>query len=863
MTAMRFLTDLRERSTNLWERLSTRRQMLEMLELLNGHEKATADLLESPPTACLLPQDGTGQGSDNVLFQRFGLEKKFVRGQGYYLFDAEGARYADFTGAAPFGHDPKTYALEATPGERMPLPGTSRLAIELAQRLLAVAPAGLGHAVFTASAVEAMDLAVALAGHRTGRRGILSAEGQDAERGFDAVPFGDLGALEAALASRPNFFAAFVVEPIQSEAGINLAPAHYLAAASELCHRFGALLIVDEARLCLGRTGTCFACQSEGVTPDILVLGNALTGGVTSIGVCLCTPAVYAQHFDAPQHAGFGPNALALRAALTVIDELNREDRALVKQVRAVGDWLRGELERLKDEFPSLVAAVQGRGLLLGLKLQLDHIAKTQNGLLAVSHEQGTLPNVVLSYLLNAERISITQASGVLRIEPPLTVDTVFCTQLIDALRRLLDALQRGDAGELFAHFIKDAATARGTRANGYRRYDVAEAPVRPRLTRSENQCNRFAYVVHLLSSGDMLRLDPSLERFGDAQLEQFRKRIAGVTKPIPIDKMVVERPDGRFAEGELIVLPYLPAELLALSGKEAVDLVQSAVDLGVARGARVVGLGGFSSIISYGGNALEKAPGVTITSGNSLTAWAAMRSIEAGCAQHDVAMADCTVAILGANGAIGQALSLLFAERAGELILIGNPQNPEASVRKLRRVATGCRKHVTSLAASGRTFTPGSLAAEIVSRPASTNTHDAEIEARMTPTTDFEQCLPKAHIIVTATKSVLPFIASRHLRQGAFVCDVSRPFNILPEVMRRRRDLRRVSGGLMKAPDSSILGYIEERDRPKVLMCCAAETIMLALSGYQSEHLCGRLDINTVEEIGRQAVRFGFSVVD
>jgi len=642
MTAMRFLTDLRERSTNLWDRLSTRSQMLQMLELLNQHEKATADLLERPPAAPVLVAHTSGHIPDNIVLQRFGLEKQFVHAEGYYLFDAEGGRYADFTGAAP---------------------------------------------------------------------------------------------LDQELASREH--------------------------------------------------------------------------------------------------------------------------------VRTVGDWLRQQLEGLKNEFPLLVAGVRGRGLVLQLELQLDHLAKTQSGLLAVSHEQGTLLNVVLSYLLNAERIHIAGSGNLLRIVPPLTADTAFCTQLVDALRRLLDALQRGDAGELFAHFMHDVPAAKVARVNGYKRFDVAKAQVPPRLTRSENQCNRFAYVVHLLSSADMRRLDPSLERFGDAQLEKFRKRIAGVTKPIPIDKMVVQRPDGRFAEGELIVLPYLPAELLALSGKEAVDLVQSAVDLGVARGARVVGLGGFTSIISYGGNALEKPPGVTITSGNSLTAWAAMQSIEAGCAQQDVAIEDCTIAILGANGAIGQALSLLFAERAGQLILIGNPQNPEASLRKLRRVANSCRKHVTSLAASGRTFAPGSLAAEIASRPASVNAHDAEIETRITLTTDFEQYLPKAHIILTATKSVLPFIASRHLRQGAFVCDVSRPFNILPEVMRRRPDLRRVSGGLMKAPDSSVLGYIEERDRPKVLMCCAAETIMLALSGYQSEHLCGRLDINTVEEIGRHAVSFGFSVID
>ena len=136
-----------------------------------------------------------------------------------------------------------------------------------------------------------------------------------------------------------------------------------------------------------------------------------------------------------------------------------------------------------------------------------------------------------------------------------------------------------------------------------------------------------------------------------------------GFLKPFPLDKLVVYRPDGSFAEGELIVLPHLPAELLAILGRgQAVDLVQSAVDLGIARGARVVGLGGFSSIISYGGNSLEERPGVTVTSGNSLTTWAALRSVELACAEEGRKLAQSTVAVVGANGAIGHALSKFFA---------------------------------------------------------------------------------------------------------------------------------------------------------------------------------------------------------
>ena len=563
------------------------------------------------------------------------------------------------------------------------------------------------------------------------------------------------------------------------------------------------------------------------------------------------------------QELAFAANALAFGAALATINELTRDNQRLVNQARTVGHRLRRQLQELKSEFPMLVAAIRGRGLMLGMELDLGHIAKTQSGLLAIYQDQGILLHVICSYLLNAEHIHITPYPGhgsVLRLEPPLVADGAFCDQLIDALRRLLDALQRGDAGELIAHLMEGG---KAHRPSGQKRYHVAQSPVLPRLALSEDQCNRFAYVVHLLGMSDMRRFDPSLDPFSDAQVEQFRKRMTGVTKPVPLDKIVVRRPDGRCAEGELIVLPHLPSELLALSGTEAVNLVQSAADLGVARGARVVGLGGFSSIISYGGNALEQRPGVTVTSGNSLTTWAAMRSVEAACAQRGLAMADCTIAILGANGAIGHALSLLFAERAGELILLGNPRHPEVSLRKLQRVATDCRRHVTSLAAGGREFTPGTLAAKITSRSVSENAHNPAFEARMTLTTDIDQQLPRAHVVLTATKAVLPFIASRHLREGALVCDVSRPFNVAPEVMRRRPDLRLVSGGLIKAPASSILGYIEERDRPKVLMSCAAETIMLALSGYQSSHLCGRLEIETIQDIGRQAENFGFSAVD
>jgi acetylornithine/succinyldiaminopimelate/putrescine aminotransferase/predicted amino acid dehydrogenase len=926
MTALELLSDLRDRGVKLWVdgtdlRFSARKGTLgkAAAELLARHKTELVELLKAPDAGATPRQDTArtkrfsldDQAIDlssvpdwhrdeqdpyvryvapykGFLYQRLALDKKFVRGEGCFLFDAEGTPYADFIaqfGAVPFGHDPKPIwdALETVRRESRPnlvITSISAAAGELAERLLTVAPAGLSHAVFTNSGAEAVEAAIKLARARTGRLGILStrdgfhgltlagmsATGREFfQRGFGApvpgfnyVPFGDLEALQTTLELRPDFFAAFVVEIIQGESGIHVAPPGYLAAATELCHRFGALLIVDEVQTGLGRTGTLFACEAEGVTPDILTLAKALGGGLMPIGACLYKQSVYTEHFDLRHGSTFAGNALACSAALATINELTKDDRRLVRQVSTVGRRLQQQLRQLQSEYPLLVADIRGRGLMIGVDLDLEHIANTQAGMLAVMQEHGLLLYMAVSYLLNVEHIRIAPSftnGTVLRIEPPLIADAALCDRLIESLRRLLDILQRGAAGELLAHLMEGASAPTPSRLSQPKQ---TQRPISRRALTKDR--TRFAFVVHLLATSDLRRFDATLEPFSDGQLTGLRSRIAEFVKPFPLDELAIESTDSGVADGELIVLPHLPSELLALSGNAAVALVQSAVDLASERGARVVGLGGFSSIVADGGLALTHRPGLTITSGNSLTTWTAIRSVEVACAKYGFALADCTVAVVGATGAIGHALSLLCAERAAELILIGNPLATEASLGKLREVAEDCRRHVATRVAAGREFTPGSLAARIAhGRTSAPPPHG---DAGMTITTDIDQHLPRAHVVLAATNAVQPFIASRHLRSGALVCDVSRPFNVVPDLVQQRDDLRLLSGGLVLPPPSSVLGHVEAPERANALVACAAETIVLALSGYQSAHLCGRLDIATIEDIGRLAEELGFSVI-
>ena len=788
------------------------------------------------------------------LYQRLALDKTYVRGEGCYLFDADGVGYADFIaqfGAVPFGHNPQSIwqALESTRQEAVPnlaITSISAAQGELAAQLLAIAPPGLAHVVFTNSGAESVEAAIKLARCRTGRIGILSARA-----GFHG--FGDLRALEAALQARPGFFAAFMIEIIQGESGIRVAPSGYLAAARNLCHRYGALLIVDEVQTGLGRTGRLFACEAEGVTPDILALAKALGGGLMPIGACLYTEGAYTEHFDLRHGSTFAGNTLACRAALATIRELTKDDQRLVREVAAIGDRLSEQLRQLQGEYPSLVREIRGRGLMLGVELDLGHIAEHQNNLLSLLQEQGLLLYMVVSYLLNVERIRIAPSfthGTVLRIEPPLIADAQLCDHLIGALKRLLEVLQRGDSGELLGHLMgrSGCRTTLQSRAR--------ERRLHSRSATATQRSTRFAFVAHVLSVDDFRRFDPTLNPFGDTELEALRLRITEFMKPSPLDELSVQSADGRQAVGELIALPYLPSELVALPQDEAVELVQKAVDLGVERGAEVIGLAGFTSIVTYGGLAVQARDGVRVTSGNSYTTWSAMRAVEAACAKHGVSLANCAVAIVGATGVIGHALSLLCAERAAELILIGNPL-VETSIGRLQVVAGDCKRHVAARAAAGHRFHPGSVAERLVSRPTMAAT---DAGTGMTVTTDIEQHLPRAHIVLTATSAVQPFISARHLRNGAMVCDVSRPFNVAAGLCDERPDLRWVDGGLVRAPDPAMLGLLEERDRRNVLVSCAAETIILALSGFRSEHLCGRLDPATIEELGSVAGRLGFS---
>ena len=179
--------------------------------------------------------------------------------------------------------------------------------------------------------------------------------------GFVQIPFGDIAALEKAIT--PNT-CAFLVEPIQAEAGILIPPAGYLKAAAELCRKNKVLFILDEIQTGLGRTGRKFACDHEGVRPDMFILGKALSGGFYPVSAVVSSRELLSVFEPGSHGSTFGGNPLACAIARTALGVLG--DEQLAQRSDELGAWFLAEIAKIKH--PE-IREVRGRGLLIGIEL--------------------------------------------------------------------------------------------------------------------------------------------------------------------------------------------------------------------------------------------------------------------------------------------------------------------------------------------------------------------------------------------------------------------------------------------------------------------------------------------------------------
>lgn len=368
-----------------------------------------------------------------------------VRGEGCRLWDENGKEYLDFlSGIAVcvLGHcQPEvTRAIRNQAGELVHVSNLfyTRPQIELAELL--VRNSFADRVFFANSGAEANEAAIKLAriysapgkyeiisllGSFHGRTlAAVAATGQPHfHRGFEPMPegfinaeFGDLQALEALISPQT---CAILCEPIQGESGVRPLSQDYLQGIRALCDRHGLLLIFDEVQTGLGRTGTLFAHEQLGVTPDIMTLAKALGSGLP-LSAMLTTEKIAAAFTPGTHAATFGGNPVSCAAGVVVLRQLLAP--GFLEAVRDTGAYFMAELQGLAGKFPQFASGARGRGLLLGLTLTekgIAHGAEIVNRMF----ERGLIINFT--------------GNQVLRFVPPLIVTR----NDIDTLIRELEAV--------------------------------------------------------------------------------------------------------------------------------------------------------------------------------------------------------------------------------------------------------------------------------------------------------------------------------------------------------------------------------------------------------------------------------------
>ena len=370
-----------------------------------------------------------------------------VRGEGAWLFDDQNRRYLDaLSGIAvcSLGHaHPRiASALADQAGKLIHTANVVHIAEQerLAERLASIS--GLDRAFIANSGAEAIECALKLARRHAHDQGIerpavlvatdsfhgrtlaaLSASGNAAIQtgfgplvdGFVRVPFGDEQAAAEAFANHPNLVAA-LVEPIQGEGGVRVAPPGYLSKLRSLCDQNRALLILDEIQSGIGRTGRWFAYQHEPeLLPDIVTVAKALGNGVP-IGACLARESVAALLPPGSHGTTFGGNPLACRVALEVLDIMAEQD--ILAQAENAGNRL---VDGLKNALRDVdgVLEVRGRGLMVGVEL-----TETAGELKDQAMELGLI-------------INVTRGS-VIRLLPPLIIDGAQVDQIVATVAQLV-----------------------------------------------------------------------------------------------------------------------------------------------------------------------------------------------------------------------------------------------------------------------------------------------------------------------------------------------------------------------------------------------------------------------------------------
>lgn len=413
------------------------------------------------------------------VLKTIGFDRHYVKAEGAYLFDEQGHRYLDLLsgfGVFAVGRNHPHIVQTLKDVLSAELPNLVQLDVSLlsgllAEKLVAISPAGLERVFFANSGTETIEAAIKFSRYATGKSkivycqggyhglslGSLSATGDPHyKQGFGPlipdfieIPFNDLAALEEALSQQD--VAAFITEPIQGH-GVWLPDDHYLPEAAELARRYGALLIADEVQTGLGRTGKWWAVEHWSVVPDILCMAKALSGGFVPVGALVCKEWIFDRVFNRMDRAvvhgsTFGKNNLAMAAGFATLEVLESEN--LIEKSAQSGQAIIDALQFLVGEYECL-KEIRGKGMMVALEFtEPKSLSLKISWKMLEAANKGLFSQMITVPLFARHRI-LSQVAGhgmnIVKFIPPLILTEADIKWMVEAVKNVVADAHRGPA---------------------------------------------------------------------------------------------------------------------------------------------------------------------------------------------------------------------------------------------------------------------------------------------------------------------------------------------------------------------------------------------------------------------------------
>lgn len=329
----------------------------------------------------------------------------------------------------------------------------------------------------------------------------------------------------------------------------------------------------------------------------------------------------------------------------------------------------------------------------------------------------------------------------------------------------------------------------------------------------------KFAFIIHPLDKQDIINFEPRVV----TKREELIKKMFEWMPPFKTSNITgIKSLTGDTAEGWFISCPFLPEQFLELPLEKVYKKIIEACKLAEELGAKIIGLGAYTSVVGDAGETIARNLNIPVTSGSSYTIATAVEATIKAAKLMNIDISKERCAIVGATGAIGRACAKMLIDKVGRIILVGRNKRTLQKVKEEIEDFAGIDLNIT---------------------------------------TDIKEALQQSKLVISATSSVKSVIEPSYPLSGSVICDVALPHDVCREVALQRDDVLVIEGGLVRVPGDVDFGY--DFGYPKgVALACMAETMILALEKrYVSYSLGRKIPLNKVQEITELATKHGFSL--